>query len=1214
MDALNNTTQKAHRPSRTKKKKKQKASSSKKTAVAKPAAFARRLKYTADRSEKRLPNPTAPLSRPQADSAPRVVAVVGPTATGKSTIIRNLIRHYTKRHVAKITGPITVVTGRRKRITFIEVGGDLSSMIDVAKVADLVLLVIDASFGFEMDTFEFLNILAAHGMPKVIGVLTHLDNIREGKQARRTKKMLKNRIWAELYDGAKVFYLSGITPSGDYLKREVLNLARFISVAKFPTLRWRAEHPYVLADRVEDITPKSLPATADRTIAAYGYVRGAALRVTPEGWKVHLAGVGDLLADNVEVVPDPCPMPEDTVDEQGKKKARKIGGKDRVIYAPMAPEVDGIAYDRDAIYIQLQKENVRFSSNKDLVGDFEDDGDSDGEGELMVKSLQKDGVEAVDEGLRKVELRLLEGGKGIVSGDFRGGIARRPAVFGRGSDGDSEDGSDAESEEGSDAEREAGSDTGSEAGSDSESDEGSHEGSRSEDISDSSSEAESQRVGDRNHDESEDRGNDGKTGEESDSCENSSDWEENGEEAAKRWKDMMLDSAAKNLQTQVSASKVLAQYIYKKDDKGEYIGLRHQEETASDDEKGDGDDTFFRVKRRERVDVKDVDGKGLFSDAVLDDMTRLLPQSARNWIGDDELCKRLKQKRFGTGQKAQKNGGEGSEAEEPDDKSVDGDFEDLETGEVHRARAQEDQDRDSADDASDIDDLDDADSEEDTPPRGKRRGKKFEDGSEEEDSEEDENDPSGGISRAGSRRRSDRLPDPRKLEQERLEKVRAEELGGLDAETRIALEGILPGRYVRFELQEVPVEFMRYFDPEHPIVVGGLKASESDGKTFLRARVRRHRFKRGVLKSADPVVFSVGWRRFQSVPIYDTEDQGGRHRYLKYTPEYLHCNATFWAPNVPPGTGVIMCQSLGRNKKGFRIAGSGVVTEVSTKFDIVKKLKLIGEPVKVLKNTAFIKGMFNSELEASKYIGASLRTVSGIRGTIKKTISEATKRGSSDRDIAKSPAGTFRAGFEDKILLSDVVFLRAWVPVDAPKFCSMATTLLDKRSAGDGKAAWRMRTVREIREEGQLPIPLNNDSLYKAVDRVAPHFAPLKIPKKLESNLPYASKPKNFIAKKVKKPVSGRKADVSKERAVVLDSKERSEQKLLQAVYTIRNDRTKRRKEANKVRLAKRQKEAEKEAAKHERSAAERRKRKFALEGAKENRNFKRQKGGDDDA
>jgi ribosome biogenesis protein BMS1 len=48
-----------------------------------------------------------------------------------------------------------------------------------------------------------------------------------------------------------------------------------------------------------------------------------------------------------------------------------------------------------------------------------------------------------------------------------------------------------------------------------------------------------------------------------------------------------------------------------------------------------------------------------------------------------------------------------------------------------------------------------------------------------------------------------------------------------------------------------------------------------------------------------------------------------------------------------------------------------------------KKLKLIGEPVKIFKKTAFIKNMFNSALEIQKFIGAKIKTVSGIRGEIK---------------------------------------------------------------------------------------------------------------------------------------------------------------------------------------------------------------------------------------
>ena len=62
-----------------------------------------------------------------------------------------------------------------------------------------VLLLVDASFGFEMEVFEFLNICQVHGFPKIMGVLTHLDMFRQNKQLRKTKKKLKHRFWTEVY-------------------------------------------------------------------------------------------------------------------------------------------------------------------------------------------------------------------------------------------------------------------------------------------------------------------------------------------------------------------------------------------------------------------------------------------------------------------------------------------------------------------------------------------------------------------------------------------------------------------------------------------------------------------------------------------------------------------------------------------------------------------------------------------------------------------------------------------------------------------------------------------------------------------------------------------------------------------------------------------------------------------------------------------------------
>lgn len=64
--------------------------------------------------------------------------------------MKSLVRRYTKQSLTDIRGPVTVVSGKRRRLTFVECKSDLNAMIDIGKVADLVLLMIDGSFGFEM--------------------------------------------------------------------------------------------------------------------------------------------------------------------------------------------------------------------------------------------------------------------------------------------------------------------------------------------------------------------------------------------------------------------------------------------------------------------------------------------------------------------------------------------------------------------------------------------------------------------------------------------------------------------------------------------------------------------------------------------------------------------------------------------------------------------------------------------------------------------------------------------------------------------------------------------------------------------------------------------------------------------------------------------------------------------------------------------------------
>jgi ribosome biogenesis protein BMS1 len=218
------------------------------------------------------------------------------------------------------------------------------------------------------------------------------------------------------------------------------------------------------------------------------------------------------------------------------------------------------------------------------------------------------------------------------------------------------------------------------------------------------------------------------------------------------------------------------------------------------------------------------------------------------------------------------------------------------------------------------------------------------------------------------------------------------------------------------------------------------------------------------------------------MPVYSTEDQNERQRYLKYTPEHMHCFATFYGPLCPPNTGLLAVQTLSGAAPGFRVSLTGVVLELDVKFEVVKKLKLVGHPAKIFKNTAFVRGMFNSDLEVAKFEGAKLRTVSGIRGSIKKAVGPGSDK------------GTFRATFEDKILMSDIVFCRTWVPVEPARYYNPVCSLL----LGDGEK-WRgMRTTAEIRRAEGIPIPVNKDSLYKPIERPDRHFNKMVIPSSLQ--------------------------------------------------------------------------------------------------------------------
>lgn len=251
--------------------------------------------------------------------------------------------------------------------------------------------------------------------------------------------------------------------------------------------------------------------------------------------------------------------------------------------------------------------------------------------------------------------------------------------------------------------------------------------------------------------------------------------------------------------------------------------------------------------------------------------------------------------------------------------------------------------------------------------------------------------------------------------------------------------------------------------------------------------------------------------------------------------------------------------------------------------------------------------MFNSALEVAKFEHAKIKTVSGIRGSIKKAVNAKNDmKGSTDQghhQLGRLPPGTFRATFEDKVLMSDIVICRVWVNVEPKKFynpiLSMLSETKEKNEDTTSTAPSNlMRSTAQLRKDMQIAQVVKKDSVYKPIVRQQREFSKLHIPTKLQEALPFASKPKLAKAKNPESYLA--------RRAVILEPEERKQRGMIQMLSTIKKDKEAKRKVANKLRFEQKQKQIAKEKEKFEEIHKEAKKRKYKEDGLEKQRKMQK--------
>jgi len=187
----------------------------------------------------------------------------------------------------------TTSLNAKQRMTLLTVPRDVSAVLDISKVADILLLVVPAEEGIDEIGDKLISLIKAQGLPYVFGIIDGLEKLPEKK--RHEAKKEHQRIIHQYFPGEP-----RILPLDN--SNDAAQVIRFIENCTVHSVHWRERRPYLL---VQNVSAEEGESKEFGTVKVSGYLRGANMTANQ---LVHIPGVGDFQLKKIEMLSDPNPI------------------------------------------------------------------------------------------------------------------------------------------------------------------------------------------------------------------------------------------------------------------------------------------------------------------------------------------------------------------------------------------------------------------------------------------------------------------------------------------------------------------------------------------------------------------------------------------------------------------------------------------------------------------------------------------------------------------------------------------------------------------------------------------------------------------------------------------------------------------------------------------------------------------------------------------